>query len=193
MARLQEYNKEEVLKAATEVYWAKGYHGTSMQDLVEATGLNRSSIYNSFDSKLNLYLQTLKFYQKESGSLFQKALLKANNPLEAVQFIFEIFLPIITDERLNKGCYVMSCKTELGKQEGEIQDWLLNNQENSINIFRDLVLEGQKLGIINTKQSADSYAYYLFSAFQGFRMTGILINDKLVLKEIIKNTIEVIR
>ena len=193
MARLQEYNKEEVLQAAMQVYWAKGYHGTSMQDLVDATGLNRSSIYNSFDSKLKLYLLTLQFYQKESGSLFQKALLKANTPLEAIRFIFEIFMPSMVKESSNKGCYLMSCKTELGKQKGEIQDWLLNNQENSLKFFKDLVTEGQKQGCINKKESADAYAYYLFSAFQGYRMTGILVTEERILKNIIKNIIEVIK
>ena len=47
MPRVEEFNREEVIGRAVEVFWDKGYHGASMQDLVDATGLNRSSIYTA--------------------------------------------------------------------------------------------------------------------------------------------------
>lgn len=192
MPRVEEFNREIAVRQAMNVFWEKGYNGTSMQDLVDATGLNRSSIYNSFGSKLELYKTTLKFYQKESGGVFQKALIKANNPLHAIALIFDSFLPQKIDDKGDMGCYALNCKSEMGNQEEDIRKWLLENQENALDVFGQLIREGQEEGIINTKEDYKTYAYFILNAFQGFRMTGILIKDRKILETIIKNTIKVI-
>ncbi|MGB5387731.1 MAG: TetR/AcrR family transcriptional regulator [Eudoraea sp.] len=193
MSRLEEFNREFAVRQAMDVFWEKGYNGTSIQDLVDATGLNRSSIYNSFGSKLKLYKTTLQFYQKESGGLFQKALLNANDPLEAIRLIFESFLPQILSKEGDKGCYAMNCKSEMANQEGDIRKWLLANQENTLDIFNELIKEGQQQKVINAKEDSITYAYFIFNAFQGFRMTGILVKDSKILETIINNTIKVIQ
>ena len=48
MGRSKEYARDEVLEAATQVFWEKGYQGTSVGDLVEGTGLHRRSMYEEF-------------------------------------------------------------------------------------------------------------------------------------------------
>ncbi|MGB5822014.1 MAG: TetR/AcrR family transcriptional regulator [Saonia sp.] len=193
MPRLEEFDKELVLQEATNIFWAKGYNGTSMQDLVDATGLNRSSIYNSFGSKLELYQAALKYYQRETNVLFQKALIKASNPLEAIRFIFEGFLPEILGDEQSKGCFSMNCKAEMGNQDENIKTWLLNTQEQALTTFQSLIRDGQEQGVINKKQDSMVYAYHIFNAFQGFRMTGILVKDRKILQQIIASTMEVIK
>ena len=192
MPRIEEFDREAVLQKAMNVFWEKGYYGTSMQDLVDVTGLNRSSIYNSFGSKLELYQHTLSHYQKEASGVFQKALLRAGDPLEAIRLIFEGFLAEITSDVNGKGCFVMNCKAEMGNRDGDIRKWLLDTQEHHLALFQDLIGDGQEQGIINKDQARKSYAYFVLNAFQGFRMTGILVKDRKVLQEIIENTIKVI-
>ncbi|WP_411029602.1 TetR/AcrR family transcriptional regulator [Spongiimicrobium sp. 3-5] len=193
MARAEAFDRELVLRQATNVFWEKSYNGTSMQDLVDATGLNRSSIYNSFGSKLELYRTTLDHYQKSNNKYFQNAMVRANNPLEAIQFIFEAFLPEMLGEDKDKGCFVMNCKSEMGNQHPDIRKWLLATQERSLSLFQDLVENGQEQGIINKNQNSKSYAYYLFNSFQGFRMTGILVKDRKVLQQLIDNSLSVLK
>ncbi len=140
-----------------------------------------------------MYKSTLQFYQKESGGLFHKALLNAKDPLEAIRLIFESFLPQMLSKEGDRGCYAMNCKSEMSNREGDIRKWLLANQENTLDIFSALMKEGQEQEVINTKEDSATYAYFIFNAFQGFRMTGILVKDKKVLETIIKNTIDVIK
>lgn len=192
MPRTEEFDRELVLHKAMNVFWEKGYNGTSMQDLVDATTLNRSSIYNSFGSKLEFYQATLKQYQKIGNAYFQKALLKAKNPLEAIRFIFEGFLPEIIAKEKENGCFAMNCKSEMGNQNQDIRKWLLDTQEYTLLIFQGLIEDGQEQGIINKGQDSKSYAYYVFSAFQGFRMTGILVKDRKVLQQVINNVVRVL-
>lgn len=192
MPRIEEFDRENVLLKAMHVFWEKGYNGTSIQDLVAVTGLNRSSIYNSFGSKLELYQETLKRYHKSGNAQFQKALMKARNPLEAIRLIFEGFLPEIMNDKEDKGCFAMNCKAEMGNQDQDIRRWLLDQQENTLAVFQQLVADGQEQGTINKEQDSKTYAYHIFNAFQGFRMTGILVKDRKVLQPIIDNAIKVI-
>lgn len=66
MPRIKEYSKEEVLDAATRVFWEKGYKGTSMNDLVEGTGLNKHSMYKEFGNKDGLYLACMNNYAEKT-------------------------------------------------------------------------------------------------------------------------------
>ena len=86
MARTEVFNREDVLQRAKNIFWLKGYNGTSMQDLVDATGLNRSSIYNSFGSKMELYEKTLLKYQEEGAFFRDKAVDKNKNGQQQLQY-----------------------------------------------------------------------------------------------------------
>lgn len=193
MPRIEEFDKETVLKQAMNIFWEQGYNGTSMQDLVDATGLNRSSIYNSFGSKLELYQETLRNYQKDTGILFQRALLNATDPLDAIRRIFEGFLPEMTGQKRTNGCFSMNCKSEMGNRNEDVRRWLLATQEQSLSTFQSLIHDGQEQGLINKNRDCRTYAFYVFNAFQGFRMTGILVSDTKILKSIINQTIELLQ
>ena len=54
------FDRTEVVQNVMELFWKKGYNGTSMQDLVDVTGLNRSSFYNTFGDKFSLFEEALK-------------------------------------------------------------------------------------------------------------------------------------
>ncbi|CAM5616019.1 TetR/AcrR family transcriptional regulator OS=Streptomyces alboniger OX=132473 GN=CP975_28210 PE=4 SV=1 [Streptomyces alboniger] len=62
MARPRTFDEERALDAAMHAFWVKGYEATSTQDLCEATGLGRSSIYNTFSSKHALFRRALARY-----------------------------------------------------------------------------------------------------------------------------------
>lgn len=189
MPRVESFDRTAVLQDAMKVFWANGYNATSMQDLVNATGLNRSSLYNSFGDKMDLYRASLKEYTGNTQQQLQCAISKADNPLEAIRAIFENFLPEIVNE--SKGCMGMSCKSEMSG-ELSIKHFLENNQEQTMTMFEKLVASGQQSGVINTDQSARDYAWHIYNSFQGYRMTGILVNDEAVLRNIINNSLKIL-
>ena len=190
MPKTETFNRAQVLEQATEAFHDKGYNATSMQDLVDATGLNRSSIYNSFVSKLELYLECLKSYENKFNRETSKTLLKASNPLDAIELIFGLYIKIISTETYDNGCLISNCKAEMANHEKTITAFLINNQKNMLDLLEDLVSKGQDQAIINGKQTAKDYALYLFSSLQGFRMTGILITDRTQLKSIVKSILQ---
>lgn len=190
MPKTEVFNRDYVLKQATEVFHAKGYNAASMQDLVDATGLNRSSIYNSFESKHNLYVECLKDYQDKYHRYISNLLLDAKCPINAIKALFNLYLKEILCDNKNKGCLIVNCKSEMANQDVTINKFLLTNQKGTLSLLEDLVDKGQQDKSINKAKSKQDYALYLYSAMQGFRMTGILINDKKQLQGLIHTTLQ---
>src|SRR5438309_6694914 len=80
--RPRAYDPGEALARAAATFWKAGYAGTSLDDLVEATGMNRPSLYAAFGDKREIYLKTLDYYMEESRAL-ARAALAGDPPLPA--------------------------------------------------------------------------------------------------------------
>ncbi len=191
MPKTETFNKETVIKQATEVFHRKSYSLTSMQDLVDATGLNRSSIYNSFGSKLDLYMVCLKDYQSTFKCNVDKVITKASSPFKAIEAIF--MLNTKNNKASNNiGCLINNCTSEMANQEVVINNFLNNNHKNMIQLFQDLIEKGQQEGAINNNKSSFVYALYLVNSLQGLAISGILMNDCNNLEGIIKTTLSIL-
>jgi AcrR family transcriptional regulator len=102
--RPRAYDPDTALARAAAVFWKAGYAGTSLDDLSEATGMNRPSLYAAFGDKRDLYLKTLDYYREESRALARHAL--ADNPTLRVflkRFYDKALALYLTDGP--RGCY----------------------------------------------------------------------------------------
>jgi TetR/AcrR family transcriptional repressor of nem operon len=190
MPKVETFDKDLVIKQATDVFHDKGYNATSMQDLVDATGLNRSSIYNSFENKTNMFLECLKAYKENNDRNVSKLLLKSDNAFKAIKFIFGLYLKEITNSKIERGCLIVNCKSEMANHNLSITNFLNTNQQQTLQFLEDLVGKAQEDNLINKNKSSQEYALYLFSSLQGFRMTGILIQNKKYLQSIISTILQ---
>src|SRR5580658_10958939 len=73
MGRPKNFNREEVLEKAMPVFWKQGFADTSLQDLEKATGVNKSGLYSEFESKEEIFLESLKYYlSQRDGSILKQ-------------------------------------------------------------------------------------------------------------------------
>ena len=66
MARPREFNTDEALVAAMNVFWAKGYEDASLPDLLDGMGITRGSLYKAFTDKRSLFLMVMERYEQEA-------------------------------------------------------------------------------------------------------------------------------
>ena len=187
MPKTELFNRDEVLDKCIQLFHEKGYNATSMQDLVDATGLNRSSLYNSFGSKMNIFQESLKVYKAKSADMVHSCLLDSKTPKSALE---AIFLFAVSDTK--NGCLLSNCTTEMANQDYQLKRFLESNSTEMESIFERIVNKGQLEGSMNYKRTAKEYATYLFSSLQGLRITGMLDNDINKLKGIVKTTLSIL-
>ena len=171
------FDRDEVIRNVTDLFWEKGYNGTSMQDLVDATGLNRSSIYNTFGDKFQLFTESLKFYKNFQNDLINKARSNSKSPKAAIELLFNGVWEEMSSIP-EKGCYLSNCATELSNTDPRIFNFLSKNKEAVVKSFTSLIEDSQKLGEINKNKDAEVLANYLFSSLQGLRVTSMIDRDK---------------
>jgi len=170
------FDRDEVLKKVTQLFWKKGYNGTSMQDLVDATGLNRSSLYNTFGDKFQLYMESLKHYQCLQTDLMNSSFAK-ESPKEALMALFGNIKDSVMGKTNNLGCFLTNCTSELGSDEPQVHEFLIANKENMLRAFESLILKAQKAGEISAEKDAKHLALFLFSSLQGLRLTSMLTEE----------------
>lgn len=84
-----EFQPAEVLESVMRLFWERGYKGTSLQDLESRTGLARSSLYNAFGSKRDLYLRAVAHYQDRLAEAMFAPLEKGRDGLDDIHRFLE--------------------------------------------------------------------------------------------------------
>jgi AcrR family transcriptional regulator len=121
--RPRAYDPGEALARAAATFWKAGYAGTSLDDLVEATGMNRPSLYAAFGDKREIYLKTLDYYMEESRAL-ARAALAGDPPLR-------VFLKRFYDKALDlyfgdgpRGCYTVGTAATVAAVDDDVRKFL---------------------------------------------------------------------
>jgi TetR/AcrR family transcriptional regulator, transcriptional repressor for nem operon len=113
MAGVRKFDEGAVLDRVMNVFWERGYEGTSVDDLVVATGLKRGSLYNAFGDKEKLFLRALERYEERfSGPVLES--LRGSDPRRALAGMFETQLSGFTSPGHPSGCLVVNTFAEAG-------------------------------------------------------------------------------
>jgi len=105
--RTRQFNLDEALDRALEVFWARGYEGATLPALTKAMGINRPSLYAAFGNKEELFRKSLERYR--TGPLsFVVAALKEPTALAVAQAIFSGFLRMQRGRGPLRGCMIVS-------------------------------------------------------------------------------------
>ena len=115
MARPREFDVDEALDRATALFWARGYEATSVQDLVDALGVNRASLYATFGDKAQLFTAVLERYGRQVNGIITDALAPPASGAEAIRAWFRALIEMATQPGGPRGCLfigtVSSCAT----------------------------------------------------------------------------------
>jgi TetR/AcrR family transcriptional repressor of nem operon len=189
MARPQVFNQQWVINKAIECFWIKGYGETSLTDLLKAMNISRSSFYNSFGDKKQLFALCIKVYSQQSQKILAMTLLndKLSKTFDetSVDALGEVliqklsafavikqFLHIVLiapDKNLSsKGCLLVNTLTETAKVDDELN-----------RLAAELILP-VKLGFIHqfkrvfTEQVSIQHGEWLFTQLLGWRLQSQL-------------------
>lgn len=181
--RYKEYNTNNVLEKCIPIFWEKGFRATSIQEIVEITGVNRFSLYHEFQNKEGILYNALKLYQKRYGkSKFN--ILKKEGDLATV--LREFYLSFLQSIEKHQGCFYIHIGTELADEDPKIKK-LISDYLSSL----ESTLVERLLKENETKSNPDFYARHLVGLFCT-SMSFCLIHSEKQKQHHIVNGIEVI-
>ncbi len=168
MARSKEFDPDTALDRAMTLFWEKGYEKTSIQDLVEHTGVHKRSMYDTFGDKHSLYLKALGRYGETVERAQREAVESEENPRDALRQLFRS--AIVGLDAGPKGCLAVNCATEMALHDPDAAGWVERNFDGWHRLLVELVRQGQRTGEFSSRVGPRLLADSLFNAWVGLRV-----------------------
>jgi TetR/AcrR family transcriptional repressor of nem operon len=168
MGRSKEFEENEVLQKAMELFWQQGYEKTSMSDLVEHMGIHRKSIYDTFGDKHSLYLKVIERYGEFSTAKYKSETLRAKTSYQAIQYIFDYIIEGNDDKHY--GCLFVNAATEFGPWDQEVLKKTEDAFSQAENSITEIIKQGQENGEFSRKYDNELLGEILHNAFLGLRV-----------------------
>ncbi|MEV5336790.1 TetR/AcrR family transcriptional regulator [Streptomyces werraensis] len=194
MARPRMFDEERALDAAMHTFWEKGYEATSTQDLCEATGLGRSSIYNTFKSKHDLFERALAHYI-DTMTTAQLAVLE-DTRRRAADRIRDLFAMVVDGETEHRaggrslGCLTVNTTVELAARDSRAAEMLERDTARRLAVLRAVIEEGRRDGSITSRRDAGALARFINAAIGGMRISSQGGADRTALESIAEVTLD---
>jgi AcrR family transcriptional regulator len=177
MARPRKFDEERALDAAMRVFWERGYEATSTQDLCDATGLGRSSIYNTFQSKRDLFGRALARYLDTMTAAQTAVLDDVERP--AVDRVRALLAQVVESEAECQagsgralGCLGVNTVVELAARDHEAAAVLERDTTRRLAAFRAVMEAGRRDGSITASRDPEALARFLNAMVAGLRVSS---------------------
>jgi TetR/AcrR family transcriptional repressor of nem operon len=191
MARTKEFDCDKALDEAMAVFWKKGYQSTSIQDLVDATGVNRASLYETFGGKHRIFEKALERFRQADNKNF--SVLAADKPagLKRIEALFRLIADdVLADPR---GCPIVNCVAESASSDPWIAGIGKLSREEIERVFETQVKQAINSGELPKGRRPKALARYLTNSVLGLRVMARMLPEKQLIHDIVATTLASLR
>ena len=121
MARPRSFDPDEALDLARDVFWRKGFQGTSLDDITAATGLAKPSLYAAFGDKNALFLKVLDRYHERIVANAERALKQGPSARDTVERWLKGFVPFCSGAKGTRGCLSVNTAVDGASDQKEVR------------------------------------------------------------------------
>ncbi len=191
MARPVEFEYNDVLTNAMEQFWREGFEASSVQKLLDVTGINRGTLYNSFGDKDTFFKACLDHYNKLIAKDLDASLNNADlSPWAAIEKYFDLAVLSVSNKQRSMGCLLVNSLCESINYDKEIQKIV----RNSFAVVRKALVkrlkDAEKDGKLKSGASVEFAADLLLNTLYGLRVNSRDAKTAKQLAEIVKFTVD---
>ena len=127
--RPKEFDEDEALARALEIFWSNGFAGTAIADLTEGMGIGRQSLYDTFGDKRGLFLRALRAYCSQQHGVLSGVLAGPGSPAERLSAFLDLWVEMLTGP-MRQGCMILNSIGEfVGAEDQEVLDEMHQEME----------------------------------------------------------------
>ncbi|WP_102341029.1 TetR/AcrR family transcriptional regulator [Vibrio cyclitrophicus] len=177
MAKTAKFDRQDVVDKATNLYWEKGFHATSMRNLQDVIDMRPGSIYATFGSKEGLFKETLARYTELGILNLNRFRNETNSPIQALENFVRRVVVESKQSSPNGMCMLAKTVAELTDEHSE----LLEEAKKSLKImegeFAKVIAEAQELGEISKDREPAQLARHVQVQIAGLRTYAKTCDD----------------
>jgi TetR/AcrR family transcriptional regulator, transcriptional repressor for nem operon len=186
VARPREFNEQDALNQALQVFWDKGYEATSLHDLTGVMEISKSSFYDTFSSKHDLFLTCLDLYTQTQRK-WVLSVLESDRPVrESIAAVLQFVIDEVIDDGNLRGCFLGNCAVEVGQRDQAVAKRVSEGFDYFNGTFEHTLQRGIDEGQLTTIKDVSAAASYLVSSLNGLRIMAIANPDRKRLEGVMK-------
>jgi TetR/AcrR family transcriptional repressor of nem operon len=174
--RPRKFDPDAVLIAAGRIFWEKGYHATSIDDLCAATGILRGSLYAAFGDKRGLLLAALQHYGDARVTRLAESLQAEEPNLEVMRKALCYYTRAATN-LTGRGCLITNTAMEMIPQDAEVGEIVESIFRRMTEMLAAEVVRFRQAGLFRPGLDESTIGHYLLSAAQGLRVLNKVFRE----------------
>lgn len=192
MARPREFDEDIALELGMQVFWARGYEGATLNHLLDGMGLSKSSFYETFGSKHDLFIAALDLYNASVVEESAAALENATSGRKAITSYVDGIVATAGKEEADLGCFLVNCATEVAAFDGDALERIESGLGRYEKAFRTALKNAQQSREVAKKRDPRSLARVLTSGVCGMRVMAQAGAKRAALRDVAKSTLSLL-
>lgn len=172
MPRPREFDEDEVIDAALQLFWDRGYHETTVSQLTDATRLQKGSLYGAFADKHSLFLRALERYARMKQEELSHIQAASISPLSTLGSFLRELARDCAGRRGERGCLISNTSLELLPDDTEVGARIRQNFGEMEATIAQLVAGAQEAGELRSGLDPQAAARLILTVIQGLRVLG---------------------
>jgi len=148
-------------------FWTQGYEGTSMQDLVDAMGVNKPSLYATFGCKEEIFREAVELYDRLEGRATSQSLNEASTARQAVETMLRSNARAYAVEEGPRGCMIVLSSLLGAPENARVRAFLADNRLNGETMLKNRLAQGVAQGDLAASADIDQLAAFYTTVLEG--------------------------
>ena len=191
MPRTKQFDEQIVLERAMELFWQKGFHGTSMQELIDHLGINRASLYDTYGDKQQLFDRALSHYKKQNQQSLLEILNSGKTVKDGFKNLFQNSITAVIKDPDRKGCFMVNTATAFACDSLQMNS-LQENKQFIEESFGTALKSAVARGELSADLDINILSRTLFTFFNGLQVTAKIRPNKAELSSSIDTVLDLL-
>jgi TetR/AcrR family transcriptional repressor of nem operon len=164
-----EFDRDQALNRALNLFWAQGYRKTSLQDLCDEMRLSKSSLYSSFGDKKAVFLKSIQAYSAGLLQEFERLARTAKDPRQFLQSVLQDLTDEAATGKERRGCLVMNTATEFAQTDPDVAKIVERTIEKMRTIVESALEDGRRRGLFKADLDPKAMSFFMVSTIAGMK------------------------
>jgi AcrR family transcriptional regulator len=175
--RKDEKTRQHIIIKSAELFNQKGYAGSSIQDIIEATGLTKGGIYRRFSNKDEIAVEAFEYAGQVLMEQVSSAINNADTVIDKIMAVCNVHIDTVNNPPIKGGCPLLNTAVECDDSFPILRDKALAAYEEMLCLIKGILKHGISVGEFRSDVDIDSISSFIVSSLEGSVMASRLSRD----------------